>query len=245
MSPLAEPAVRLEVHDREPFADGHRFPGTGAYEVLTATAHSTVDPGAPAHRSIPTSASRRATGAAWCGSAVTSGSCVDGGRRRLLVANAGNGLLRRRGYTVVFRCRAGRSAAGRRPAPARSARGDTERVTEPGGGSDQKGRATAVVPSRHDLHIDGGFRPGWIHELTYEAEEPLVLGLGLVAVRDLVGHLRHDAAYAETTGSPSPPRTSAHTPATHARQLLLEEDVERAVALAADWSAPRHRFELP
>ncbi|MFJ3669573.1 hypothetical protein ACIPSE_24270 [Streptomyces sp. NPDC090106] len=29
-----------------------------------------------------------------------------------------------------------------------------------------------------------------------------------------------------------------------ARRLLLEEDVERAVTAAADWSAPRHRFDL-
>ncbi|MER5753590.1 hypothetical protein [Streptomyces sp. NPDC002088] len=33
MSPRPEPAVRLEVHTREPFAEGHRFAGTGAYEV--------------------------------------------------------------------------------------------------------------------------------------------------------------------------------------------------------------------
>ncbi|GAA0544680.1 hypothetical protein ADL28_31415 [Streptomyces violaceusniger] len=30
-----------------------------------------------------------------------------------------------------------------------------------------------------------------------------------------------------------------------ARRLLLEEDLERATSAAADWSAPRHRFELP
>lgn len=30
-----------------------------------------------------------------------------------------------------------------------------------------------------------------------------------------------------------------------ARRLLLEEDLERAPAAAADWSAPRHRFEQP
>ncbi|TKA03061.1 hypothetical protein FCI23_37580 [Actinacidiphila oryziradicis] len=44
--------VRLEIHAHEPFADGHRFAGTGAYEVITATAHYAVDPAAPAHRSI-------------------------------------------------------------------------------------------------------------------------------------------------------------------------------------------------
>ncbi|WP_167450064.1 transposase [Streptomyces hyaluromycini] len=45
--------MRLEVHAREPFADGHRFAGTGAYEVVTATAHYAVDPEAPAHRCVP------------------------------------------------------------------------------------------------------------------------------------------------------------------------------------------------
>ncbi|MCX4759435.1 hypothetical protein OG562_00180 [Streptomyces sp. NBC_01275] len=45
-------AVRLDVHAREPFADGHRFDGAGAYEVITATAHYTVDPAAPAHRPV-------------------------------------------------------------------------------------------------------------------------------------------------------------------------------------------------
>lgn len=50
MSPVPEPPVRLEVHAREPFAEAHRFPGTGAYEVLTVTAHYTVDPRAPANR---------------------------------------------------------------------------------------------------------------------------------------------------------------------------------------------------
>ncbi|MGH1553286.1 alpha/beta hydrolase domain-containing protein [Streptomyces sp. L7] len=63
-----------------------------------------------------------------------------------------------------------------------------------GGGGDLRSQAVAVVPSRSDLYVDGGLRPGWIYELTYEAEAPLVLGLGLVAVRDLVSHLRHDPA---------------------------------------------------
>jgi hypothetical protein len=44
MTPFPEPAVQLEVHTREPFAEGHRFADTGAYEVLTATAHYAVDP---------------------------------------------------------------------------------------------------------------------------------------------------------------------------------------------------------
>ncbi|MFF7350000.1 alpha/beta hydrolase domain-containing protein [Streptomyces antimycoticus] len=68
------------------------------------------------------------------------------------------------------------------------------RTTAGPGGSELRTAAAAVVPSRCDLHVDGGFQPGWIYELTYEAEDPLVLGLGLAAVRDLVSHLRHDPA---------------------------------------------------
>ncbi|MET8411330.1 hypothetical protein ABZV34_25040 [Streptomyces sp. NPDC005195] len=48
MSPGPERPVRLEVHAREPFAGGHRFPGTAAYEVLTA--RYTVDPKAATNR---------------------------------------------------------------------------------------------------------------------------------------------------------------------------------------------------
>ncbi|MFI1710437.1 alpha/beta hydrolase domain-containing protein [Streptomyces griseoruber] len=285
MSPLAEPAVRLEVRTREPFADGHRFAGTGAYEVLTATAHYTVDPGAPAHRSVPDLglAPRDRSGLVRFSGDVEILRPVDGGRRRLFfdwgnrgdkravqyfcdaphtnrprsLADAGNGYLMRRGYTIVFGAWQGDLLPGdgrllldlpvatRNGEPVRglttaefivaeptaslplsrwsstrsspvSERGlRTARLTRrryphsapeelpsdtwrfarvQGGGSDLKGRATAVVPSRHDLHLDGGFRPGWIYELTYEAEGPLVLGLGLVAVRDLVSHLRHDPA---------------------------------------------------
>jgi hypothetical protein len=58
---------------------------------------------------------------------------------------------------------------------------DTRRFARlQGGGSELRTAAAAVVPSRH--------------ELTYEAEEPIVLGLGLAAVRDLVSHLRHGPA---------------------------------------------------
>jgi hypothetical protein len=42
------------------------------------------------------------------------------------------------------------------------------------------------------LHLAGGFRPGYLYELIYEAEGPLVQGLGFAAVRDLVSFLRYD-----------------------------------------------------
>jgi hypothetical protein len=49
----------------------------------------------------------------------------------------------------------------------------------------------AIVPCRETIHLPGGFQPGWIYELIYDAEAPLVLGLGHAAIRDLVTHLRH------------------------------------------------------
>ncbi|MFI1735598.1 alpha/beta hydrolase domain-containing protein [Streptomyces acidicola] len=285
MSLLTEPSVRLEVHSRVPFAVGHRFAGTGAYEVISATAHYAVDPEATAHSSIPDLglAPRDDTGRVRFSGDVEILRPVDGGRRRLFfdwgnrgnkravqyfcdaphtnrprtLADAGNGYLMRRGYTVVFGAWQGDLLAGDGrlllDLPVAKPDGTTVRglttaefiVEQPtaslplsrwsstrsypvsergvhsarltrrryphsapdelptgtwrfarlqGGGTDLKGRSTALVPSRHDLHLDDGFQPGWIYELTYEAEEPLVLGLGLAAVRDLVSHLRHDPA---------------------------------------------------
>ena len=64
--------------------------------------------------------------------------------------------------------------------------------TQGGVGQDAQGAERALVPCRESIHLPGGFQPGWIYELIYEAEAPLVLGLGHAAIRDLVSHLRHD-----------------------------------------------------
>ncbi|MGE3807500.1 MAG: alpha/beta hydrolase domain-containing protein [Gemmataceae bacterium] len=42
------------------------------------------------------------------------------------------------------------------------------------------------------LRPAGGFRPGYIYELIYEAEGPIVQGLGFAATRDLVSFLKYD-----------------------------------------------------
>lgn len=49
-----------------------------------------------------------------------------------------------------------------------------------------------VVSSASHLHLPGGFVPGAIYELVYTARDPLVLGLGFAAVRDLVSFLRYE-----------------------------------------------------
>ncbi len=49
-----------------------------------------------------------------------------------------------------------------------------------------------VAPSAFHLHLPNGFIPGAIYELVYMARDPLVLGLGFAAVRDLVSFLRYE-----------------------------------------------------
>ncbi len=65
---------------------------------------------------------------------------------------------------------------------------------EGGMGLEVFGHDTYVEPSRTHVHLPAGFQPGWIYELVYQGEAPLVLGLGHAAVRDLVAWLRSDAA---------------------------------------------------
>src|ERR1700756_3910452 len=62
---------------------------------------------------------------------------------------------------------------------------------EGGAGLDNQGAVQAVIPSDSHIHIPGGFEPGWIYELVYTGRDPLVLGLGHVAVRDFVSFLRY------------------------------------------------------
>ena len=71
-------------------------------------------------------------------------------------------------------------------------------VEEAGDGDGKPG----IVPSASHIHLPGGFVPGAIYELVYTAQEPLVLGLGFAAVRDLVSFLRHEAE--DGGGNPNP-----------------------------------------
>lgn len=40
--------------------------------------------------------------------------------------------------------------------------------------------------------LAGGFKPGYLYELIYEAQNPVVQGLGLVGIRDLISHLKYN-----------------------------------------------------
>lgn len=59
-----------------------------------------------------------------------------------------------------------------------------------------------VTPSATHLHLPGGFIPGAIYELVYTARDPLVLGLGFAAVRDLISFLRFGKE--DVDGNPNP-----------------------------------------
>lgn len=72
---------------------------------------------------------------------------------------------------------------------------------------DGSGRDRAVIPSDSHIFLHAGFETGWIYELIYEAKDPLVLGLGHLAVRDFVSFLKHEERDAE--GNPNPLRDGA------------------------------------
>ena len=57
-------------------------------------------------------------------------------------------------------------------------------------------------PSATDCYLPEGFRPGWIYELVYTARDPLVLGFGFAAVRDLISFFRY--ASHDSVGTPNP-----------------------------------------
>ena len=59
-----------------------------------------------------------------------------------------------------------------------------------------------ITPSASHLHLPGGFIPGAVYELVYTARDPLVLGLGFAAVRDLVSFLRREKE--DGAGNPNP-----------------------------------------
>src|SRR5579872_6067801 len=54
----------------------------------------------------------------------------------------------------------------------------------------------------HKVCVKGGFDPGYLYELVYTAKDPLVLGIGYAATRDLNSFLRY--ATADDAGTPNP-----------------------------------------
>lgn len=58
------------------------------------------------------------------------------------------------------------------------------------------------MPDPTRLCLKDGFRAGRLYELVYAARDPLVLGAGLAATRDIVSFFRH--AQTDTAGTPNP-----------------------------------------
>jgi alpha/beta hydrolase family protein len=50
-----------------------------------------------------------------------------------------------------------------------------------------------LVDDPTHIHLVGGFLPGKIYELVYRARDPVVVGIGLAAVRDVISWARYDA----------------------------------------------------
>ena len=58
------------------------------------------------------------------------------------------------------------------------------------------------TPSAAFISIKGGFDPNYIYELIYTAKDPLVLGLGFAAIRDLSSFLKHEIKDSEGNANP-------------------------------------------
>jgi hypothetical protein len=64
-----------------------------------------------------------------------------------------------------------------------------------------KGRFPGI-PSTTKISLRNGFQPDYIYELIYTAKDPLVIGLGFAAIRDVASFLRHELK--DESGFPNP-----------------------------------------
>ena len=60
----------------------------------------------------------------------------------------------------------------------------------------------AATPGDRQICLPSGFQPGRIYELIYRAKDPLVLGLGFAAMRDLAAFLKHEEKDDGQTANP-------------------------------------------
>src|SRR4030095_3024302 len=63
----------------------------------------------------------------------------------------------------------------------------------------------AKTPSNTDVCFVVGFSPNYIYELTYEARDPIVMGMGFAATRDLISFLRYNTTANPLLGKDSKP----------------------------------------
>jgi hypothetical protein len=63
---------------------------------------------------------------------------------------------------------------------------------EAGTGGETGTPERAVIASATDIYLPAGFQPGWIYELVYTAQDPKVMGLGHLVLRDAISFLKYD-----------------------------------------------------
>lgn len=51
-----------------------------------------------------------------------------------------------------------------------------------------------IVSDAKYIHLKGGFTAGKIYELVYKAKDPVVVGMGLTAIRDVLSYAKYDAS---------------------------------------------------
>lgn len=73
---------------------------------------------------------------------------------------------------------------------------------EGGRGGETGESERALIPSDTHIHLPAGFETGWIYELVYTGKDPLVHGLGHVAVRDFISFLKYGVE--DAAGQPNP-----------------------------------------
>ncbi len=282
--------IRMEIHNREPFADGKAFGRSGSYERLAGRMTIAVDPDSPANQRIADlqlaprndqgwvecrtdffllkpSDPRRGNGAILYdvnnrGNKLAM-ETFNGARSNdpKTLADAGNGFLMDHGFSILWCGWNGEviedgtdrllidlpvavdSAGEPLTGPAHLEICTTQQVESrpfswsPWGISDaypavrlQQDHAKLVmrperqadgielpesdwafarrdedghlVPNGQHLYVKGGFRPGWLYDLTYTAKAPRITGLGLAAMRDCVAFFRYADADAHGVSNP-------------------------------------------
>jgi hypothetical protein len=66
----------------------------------------------------------------------------------------------------------------------------------------------SATPSNTHICLPAGFSPNYVYDLVYEASEPIVMGIGFAATRDVVSFLRYETSAANPLVSPDSPGSS-------------------------------------
>ena len=104
-----------------------------------------------------------------------------------------------------------------------------------------QGLAWRLIDDRHveiTRPTAPGFDRGAIYEFIYRARDPMVMGIGFAAIRDIVAFLRHATHDAAGNANPLAPRRAAHPPRAGFRNIAKRPRAARSVVL---WVQPGPR----